>query len=118
MESIIQHYILLAVEHGECTENGDIENGNKLHMTIMMLISQIQTKSKDIQKLFFETLEHESDAVKVWTATALICTIESESIRVLKHISKSNKTVHGATAGSTIDCWEKGLLKGIPDWNA
>ena len=118
MESIIQHYILLAVEHGECTESGDIENGNKLHMTIMMLISQIQTKSKDIQKLFFETLEHESDAVKVWTATALISTIESESIRVLKHVAKSNKTAHGATARSTIDWWKKGLLKDIPDWNA
>lgn len=117
MKDLIEQYLELAQKHGEYTLNGDSINGNKIHSKMMKVIAQIKSKPKEIHKLFYKTIEHENDSVKMWTATALLKTNENESIKTLKQVAKTSKTIHGLTAKTTLDCWKKGMLTDITNWN-
>ena len=117
MEKLIEQYIELAVKHGEYTLDGNSVEGNKIHSRMTKVINQIRIESQDVHHLFFETLQHKSDSVRMWTATTLLKTKETESLAVLKQIAETNKSIHGLTAETTIDCWKKGMLTDLTEWN-
>jgi hypothetical protein len=117
MENLIEQYIDLATKHGQFTLEGDSANGNKVHSKMMKTIEQIKLQSQNIRYKFFATLRHENDSVKMWTATTLLKTKETESMEVLKQIAETNKSIHGLTAATTLDCWRKGILTDITNWN-
>jgi len=117
MEKLINKYIELAVSHAECTMEGNSTKGNKVHSKMMKIIRLIKLESDEIRNLFYGTLEHENDSVKIWTAIILLRTKESESLSVLNKIAETNETIHGLTAESIIDCWKAGMLTDILNWN-
>ena len=117
METLVQTYINLATSHGEFMLNGDSENGNRIHSQLMKVIAQLKLDRQHVRHEFFATLNHPNDSVKLWTATTLLKTIENEAVKVLRHIAKNNSSIHRVTANATIECWKKGMLTDITDWN-
>lgn len=117
MEKLIEQYIELAVRHGEYILDGKSIDGNKIHSRVMKIINQIKLESQEVHHLFFKTLEHKIDSVRIWTATTLLKTKETESLAVLKQIAETNKSIHGLTAETIIDCWKRGILTDLTSWN-
>jgi hypothetical protein len=116
MNKLIETYISLATEHGECTLDGNYKNGNKAYAKLQAVIKDIYNSDKDVRKKFFELLHHENDSVKIWTATTLLKTFENEALKTLKEIELKSDNIFSLTAQTTIDVWHKGELKNIIDW--
>lgn len=118
MDKLIQDFISLAIEHGECTFDGNYKKGNKVHGKIIKIIELIKKEEDHVRKEFYDLMNHEDDSVRMWAATTLLKSFEQRALGVLKDVATFNKTIHSLTARTTVDCWQKGLLTNIIDWNS
>ncbi|WP_207536463.1 DUF2019 domain-containing protein [Desertivirga arenae] len=116
MTDLIQEYIRLAGEYGECILNGDSKKGNKIHKSLMKSIDQIKKGNSETREAFYQLLNYNNDSVKIWTSTALLATLEQEAVLTLETIAQNNKDIFSITASTTLDCWNKGMLTNILDW--
>ncbi|WP_207532949.1 DUF2019 domain-containing protein [Desertivirga arenae] len=116
MTDLIQEYIRLACEHGECILNGDSRKGNKIHKGLMKSIDQIKKGNSETREAFYQLLNHNNDSVKIWTSVALLGTLEREAVLTLETIAQNKKDIFSLTASTTLDCWNKGMLTNVLDW--
>jgi Domain of unknown function (DUF2019) len=118
VNKLINEYIKLAVAHGETALNGNSKTGNKLHSQIMKLVDEIKHSKENVRHEFYQLMYHENDSVKIWTAVTLLRTFEKNALEVLKEIQKSNTSIIGLSAKTTIDIWQKGMINDKTDWNS
>jgi hypothetical protein len=117
MTDLIKEYIELATEHGKTTLSGDYKRGNKIHAKLTKAILKIKDSDENIRRQFYALMHHDNDSVKIWTSVTLLKTFEKEALTVLTDIETKDKDIFALNAKTSIDCWEKGMLNNIINWN-
>ncbi|WP_289056232.1 hypothetical protein [Carboxylicivirga marina] len=101
MGKLITNYIELATTHGELLIEGNSKKANKIHKKLTDMVLKIKA-DKSIHDLFFNLLEHEDVAVRMWTAVELSATFKEKSLIKLREIEKLD-SILSLTAFSLID---------------
>jgi hypothetical protein len=117
MTDLINEYIELATEHGRTTLSGDYKRGNKIHAKLTKVILKIKGTDENIKMQFYTLMHHDNDSVKIWTSVTLLKTFEQEVLTVLADIETKDKDIFALNAKTSINCWKKGMLTNVIDWN-
>ncbi|MBL7758265.1 MAG: DUF2019 domain-containing protein [Chitinophagaceae bacterium] len=101
-------FIENAIKHGEAIGIGDYRTANKLHTKLGAAYQLIKQDGKWNELI--ELITHPDDNVKLWAATYLLESNTKVALRILKELKNSTE-ITGLTASTTIDIWNKGLLR-------
>jgi hypothetical protein len=109
LDKLITDYIELASTHGELLIEGDSKKANKIHKRLTELVLKIKA-DKSIHDLFFNLLEHENVAVRMWTAVELSATFKEKALNKLREIEKLD-SILSLTAFSLIDSIKTDMIE-------
>lgn len=96
-----------AINHGDCSQNGDYKSVNKSYKEIMN--SFYFLKQENLLDEILPMLENSNKSVQSWSATVLLGFDEKKAIQKLQEIVKESN-FYSYSAELTIQEWKKGNL--------
>ncbi len=109
LEQIKKTFIDAAASHGEATETGDYNRGNKQYKAIVKTYKQLKDQKGGIEALH-QLMYHSNLSVQSWAASVLLDIYTEEAEKVLQSIADGHGLV-GFSAKMTLQEWKKGNLK-------
>ena len=108
INNALQNFEDASRKHGEATENGDYNSGNKCYKNIVSAINFLKKENaiKNLQNYF----SNPNVGMRLWAACYLLPMYEKDAIQTLTEITKMGN-IHSLTAETTIEEWCKGNLK-------
>jgi predicted nucleotide-binding protein (sugar kinase/HSP70/actin superfamily) len=97
-----------AIQHEKATQSGDYKAANKAFKSINECARYFR-ENEEVEKLLI-FLNHESVGVRVWSASYLLFSHESDAIKTLEEISLGIG-IQSFNAQMTLKEWRKGTLK-------
>ena len=107
VETALSIFEEASIRQSEAIETGDCKTANKFYAKIVLATNFLKDKN-DINKLE-KLLLHESIGVRLWSATYLLTSNETEAVKVLETIEKTSG-INSLTAETTLSEWRKGNL--------
>ena len=109
IEKTIEKYIKAAIKHGEATEEGKANIANKQYKVIQRNVDKLKSIENGINELV-NLLEHQSDYVRLWSASYLLPLEEQKSKETLLILSKKSGLI-GFKAKIILAELEKGNIR-------
>jgi hypothetical protein len=108
VQSAIELFEKSAKRHEDATEQGNYIAANKAYKEISTIIEFL--KSENAITFLKNLFNSPSISVRMWSATYLLATNESEAIKILEEIS-IGPGIYSLDAETTLSEWKKGNLK-------